>query len=102
MKKAKAVEAAKSMTKSKLITEVSEVTGLSEADTTRAFEALLQSIQAELQKGNDIRITGLGTFGVSQREAREGRNPRTGEVIKLPAIKLPKFRAGTALREALG
>ena len=87
------------MTKAKLITEVSEVTGLSEADTTRAFEALLQSIQIELKKGNDIRITGLGTFVVSKREAREGRNPRTGEVIKLPAIKLPKFRPGTKLKE---
>jgi len=59
MKKAKAAEAKKSMTKAKLITEVSEVSGLSEADITRALEGLLQSIQAELKKGNDIRITGL-------------------------------------------
>ena len=101
MKKTKVAEATKSMTKAKLITEVSEVTGLSEADTTRAFEALLQSIQTELKKGNDIRITGLGTFGVSQREARVGRNPRTGEAIKLPAIKLPKFRPGTKLKEEI-
>ena len=99
MKKSRATKATKSMTKAKLITEVSEVTGLSETDTTRAFEALLQSIQTELKKGNDIRITGLGTFGISQREERIGRNPRTGEAIKLPAIKLPKFRPGTKLKE---
>ena len=52
-------------------------------------------------KGNEVSITGFGTFGITQREAREGRNPRAGEALKIPAKKLPKFRAGKTLREAI-
>ncbi len=98
MKKAETI---KSMTKANLITEISEITGFSKADSTRALEGMLQSIQTELTKGNDVSITGFGTFGITQREAREGRNPRTGEALKIPAKKLPKFRAGKTLKEAI-
>lgn len=98
MKKAETI---KSTTKANLITAIAEITGFSKADSTRALEAMLQSIQTELTKGNDVSITGFGTFGITQREAREGRNPRTGEALKIPAKKLPKFRAGKTLREAI-
>lgn len=98
MKKA---ETMKPMTKASLITAISEVAGLSKADSTRALEGMLQSIQTELMKGNEVNITGFGAFGITQREAREGRNPRTGEALKIPAKKLPKFRAGKTLREAI-
>ena len=91
----------KVMTKAKLIAEVSEGTHLFEADVERALDGLLQTIQRELQKGNNIKITGLGTFSVVQLKERIGRNPRTGEAMKLPPIKLPKFRTGTKLKASI-
>lgn len=97
----KEAETMKPMTKANLITEISEITGLSKADSTRALDGMLQSIQTELKKGNDVSVTGFGTFSVAQREARDGRNPRTGETLKIPAKKHTKFRAGKTLREAI-
>jgi len=97
----KEAKTSKFMTKAKLITEVSERTHLFEADVERALDGVIQTIQRELQKGNDLRVTGLGTFSVVQLKERQGRNPRTGKAMKLPAVKLPKFRAGTKLKASI-
>ena len=91
----------KIMNKDVLISSVSEFSGLSKADSTKALESMLQSIQIGLKNGREVRIMGLGTFGITERKAREGRNPRTGKAIKIAASKHPKFKAGKILREAI-
>ena len=89
------------MNKEGLVASVAELSGLSKKDSTNALDAITQSIQKELKKGNDVRLTGFGTFLVTQRPARNGRNPRTGKPIKIAASKFPKFRAGKTLKEAI-
>lgn len=90
-----------SLTKKDLISSVANFSGLSNADSTRALDAIIQFIQKELAQGNDIRLTGFGTFCVKKREARDGRNPRTGKTIKIAATTLPKFKVGKNLKEAI-
>jgi DNA-binding protein HU-beta len=87
--------------KDALISSVSEISGLSKTDSTKALEATLQSIQIGLKNGREVRIMGFGTFGITERKAREGRNPRTGKTIKIAASKHPKFKAGKILREEI-
>lgn len=89
------------MNKDALISSVSEISGLSKTDSTKALESMLQSIQIGLKNSMEIRITGFGTFGITERKAREGRNPRTGKTIKIEASKHPKFKAGKILKEAI-
>ena len=89
------------MTKTELIEKIASGAGLSKADATRAFDATLDSIKAALKKGQKVTIVGFGTFGVTKRKARKGRNPRTGQVINIPAAKTPKFTAGKALKDAV-
>lgn len=89
------------MNKDALISSVSEISGLSKTDSTKAIEATLQSIQIGLKNGREVRIMGFGTFGITERKAREGRNPRTGKTIKIAASKHPKFKAGKILKEAI-
>ena len=91
----------KPMNKEGLVTSIAELSGLSKKDSTQALDAMIQSIQKGLKDGNDVSLTGFGTFGVTKRKAREGRNPRTGEKIKIAASKSPKFRAGKNLRESI-
>ncbi|MBN9413644.1 MAG: HU family DNA-binding protein [Candidatus Paracaedimonas acanthamoebae] len=88
------------MTKSELVATISQHFK-TKAEAERALEAVLESIQVSLKKGEDVRIVGFGTFSVSQRAARTGRNPRTGEEIKIPATKTPTFKAGKELKEAV-
>ena len=88
------------MTKSELVATISQHFK-TKAEAERALEAVLESIQESLKKGEDVRIVGFGTFSVSQRAARTGRNPRTGEEIKIPATKTPTFKAGKELKEAV-
>lgn len=88
------------MTKSELVATISKHFK-TKAEAERALEAVLESIQDSLKKGEDVRIVGFGTFSVSKRAARTGRNPRTGEEIKIPATKTPAFRAGKELKEAV-
>ena len=90
-----------SLTKKDLISSVANFSGLSKVDSTHALDAIIQSIQKELALGNDIRLTGLGTFCVKKREARDGRNPKTGKTIKIAATILPKFKASKNLKEAI-
>ncbi len=89
------------MNKNDLISRVSENAGLSKADASKAVDAVFNSISSSLQSGQEVRLVGFGTFAVANRAATEGRNPRTGEKIQIPATKLPKFKPGKGLKEAV-
>ncbi|MBL8644335.1 MAG: HU family DNA-binding protein [Rhodospirillaceae bacterium] len=89
------------MNKNDLVAEVADATGLTKADAAKAVDAVLDSITGSLKKGKEVRLVGFGTFTVAKRAASEGRNPRTGEKIKIPASKRPKFSAGKALKDAV-
>jgi DNA-binding protein HU-beta len=89
------------MTKTELIDKVSSGAGLSKADASRALDAAIDSVKAALKKGQKVTLVGFGTFSVTKRKARKGRNPRTGQVISIPAAKTPKFTAGKALKDAV-
>ncbi len=89
------------MTKSELIEKVSSAAGLSKADTEKALQTVFESISKALKKGEKVTLVGFGTFDVGERKARQGRNPRTGEKIKIPAMKSPRFKAGKALKDAV-
>ncbi|MBL8628060.1 MAG: HU family DNA-binding protein [Rhodospirillaceae bacterium] len=89
------------MNKNDLIAEVADATGLTKADAAKAVDAVLDAVTGALKKGDEVRLVGFGTFTVAKRAASEGRNPRTGEAIKIPASKRPKFSAGKALKDAV-
>lgn len=89
------------MNKSDLIAAVAEKSGLSRAQASAAVEATIDTIVENLKKGTDVRLVGFGTFQVVQRAAGVGRNLRTGETIKIPATKAPKFKAGQVLKSAI-
>lgn len=89
------------MNKADLVNAVAEKTGLTKKDAAAALEAVMEAVSGGLKKGKSITLTGFGTFAVAKRSAREGRNPQTGEKIKIPAKKVPKFKPGKALREAV-
>ena len=89
------------MNKNDLVDRVAERVGLSKVMSSKAVEALLDAITGSLKSGTEVRLVGFGTFKVSRRKASEGRNPRTGEKIQIPASKVPKFRAGQGLRAAV-
>ncbi len=89
------------MNKNDLIAAVADTTGLTKADAAKAVDAVLDSITDSLKKQTEVRLVGFGTFTVAKRAASEGRNPRTGEAIKIPASKRPKFSAGKALKDAV-
>ena len=89
------------MNKNDLIAKVADAASLSKADATRATDAVFDAITAALKAGDEVRLVGFGTFHVTERAASEGRNPRTGEAIKIPASKQPKFKAGKGLKDAV-
>jgi DNA-binding protein HU-beta len=90
------------MTKDGLVEAVMNAAGMeTKAAAQRACEAVFESITKTLARGEDVTITGFGTFRVAKRAAREGRNPKTGEKIQIAASTKPKFRAGKALKEAV-
>ncbi len=89
------------MTKQELIDAIAAKSGLTKADSSRALEAFMSSVAETLKKGEKITLTGFGTFGVSKRAARDGRNPRTGEVVKIAARNSVSFKAGSKLKEAV-
>jgi DNA-binding protein HU-beta len=89
------------MTKEELIEKVASGARLSKADAARAINATLGSITSALKKGQTVTLVGFGTFKVSKRKARKGRNPRTGEIITIKATKVPKFSAGKSLKDAV-
>lgn len=87
------------MTKSELVSALAEATELTKAQTEKVLSAFITKLGDSLASGNDVRIAGLGTFSVKSRPAREGRNPRTGETIKIAASKSPTFKAGKELKD---
>jgi len=87
--------------KQDLIESVAKSAGLSKADATRAVNGTLQAISTSLKKKQPVSLIGFGTFKVSNRAARTGRNPQTGKAIKIKAAKVPKFKAGKALKDAV-
>ena len=89
------------MNKQELIAKVADSAGLSKSDAAGAVEAVLDGIVGAMKSGDDVRLVGFGTFSVTSRAASEGRNPRTGEKIKIPASNQPKFKAGKGLKDAL-
>lgn len=89
------------MNKNDLVAAVADSAGLSKADATKAVDSVFDQITTELKRGSEVRLVGFGTFAVAQRKATTGRNPRTGETIKIAASKQPKFKAGKALKDAV-
>ena len=89
------------MKKSDLVEAVAEKTGLTKADSTRALDAVFEAITKALKKGERVPVAGFGTFNVVKRKAREGRNPQTGETVKIAARKAVTFKPGTALKETV-
>jgi len=89
------------MNKSDLVAKVSELSGLSKGDADKAVDAVFAAITGALKSGDDVRLVGFGNFSVSDRPAREGKNPRTGEKLAIAASKAPKFSAGKALKDAV-
>jgi DNA-binding protein HU-beta len=87
--------------KSELIEHIANQADISKAAATRALEALIGGVKTTLKKNGSVSIVGFGTFAVSKRAARSGRNPRTGAAIKIKAAMVPKFRAGKALKDAV-
>ena len=88
------------MNKSELIASIATGADISKADAERALNATISTITSELANGGDIALVGFGTFKVSDRAARTGRNPQTGETIQIAAAKVPSFKAGKALKDA--
>ena len=90
-----------SVNKSDMIEQIAKSADISKAAAERALDAAVASIKAALRKGTPVTLVGFGTFYVGKRAARAGRNPRTGDAIKISAARVPKFRPGKALRDAL-
>ncbi len=89
------------MNKQDLVASVAAKADISKSKAAEAVDAVIASIKGSLKKGDDVRLVGFGTFSVAKRAATTGRNPRTGEPIKIPASKQPKFKAGKELKEAV-
>lgn len=89
------------MKKSEMIEVLSNKTGLTKADCEKVFNATFDIFKEELSNGNKVSVAGFGVFSTSQRAAREGRNPQTGEIVQIPARTAVTFKAGTALKESV-
>jgi DNA-binding protein HU-beta len=94
-------EGNRDVNKSELIEHIARQADISKAAASRSLEAVIGAVKTTLKKGNSVTITGFGTFTAPKRAARVGRNPRTGAAIKIKAAKVPKFRPGKGLRDAL-
>jgi len=89
------------MNKTELVTAMASASGLSKKDSEKALKSFIEVVTDQLKKGDKIQLVGFGTFEVVKRAAREGRNPATGEAMKIKASKAPKFKAGKALKDAV-
>ena len=87
------------MNKTELVAAISEKTELTKKDSEKALKALIDVVAEELKKGEKVQLVGFGTFEVSERAARTGKNPQTGKAMKIPASYAPKFKAGKALKD---
>ncbi len=89
------------MTKTELVNAIAEKSELSKSDSEKALKAFVDTVTEALKGGDKIALVGFGTFSVGERAARVGKNPQTGAEIKIPAAKVPKFKAGKALKDAV-
>ncbi len=89
------------MSKQQLVEMIAEKAGLTKADAARALDATMESVTEALKKGEKVSLVGFGTFATSKRDAREGRNPRTGETVKIAARTAVTFKAGSKLKDAV-
>jgi DNA-binding protein HU-beta len=89
------------MNKQAIVEAVNSVLNTTKVQAEQVVDTVFDSIVATLKKGDDVSIAGLGIFSVKARAARDARNPRTGETVKVPAMKVPKFRAAKALKDAV-
>ena len=89
------------MTKDQMIAKMSETAGITKKQASEALETFMGSVTTQLKKGEKVSFSGFGTFSVSKRKARIGRNPQTGDQINIPATKVPVFKAGKHLKEAI-
>ena len=89
------------LNQTELVAAVAETTGMTKVVAAKLVDAVTEAISGALKAGDEVRLTGFGTFSVAAREARQGRNPRTGETIKIAASKTPKFSAGKGLKDSL-
>lgn len=89
------------MNKTELVAAVAEQAEISKKDAEKVLKAFVDVVTEEMKKGEKVQLVGFGTFEVSERAAREGRNPQTGKTMKIEACKAPKFKAGKALKDAV-
>ena len=89
------------MNKAEFVSAVSDAAGLTKVDAAKAVEAMIKVVKKALKGGDSVAVVGFGTFAVRKRAARTGRNPRTGATIKIKASKIPAFKAGKALKDAV-
>ena len=89
------------MNKTELVAAMADAAGLSKKDAEKALKAFTDVVAEELKKDGKVQLVGFGTFEVSKRAAREGRNPQTGKTMSIPASKAPKFKAGKALKGSI-
>ena len=89
------------MNKTEMIEEIAKSADITKASATRALDAMIDAVTSSLQKNDSVTLVGFGTFSVGERAARTGRNPRTKEAITIAAAKVPKFKAGKALKDAV-
>ena len=89
------------MNKTELVAAIAEKTGLTKKDAEGAVKAFTDTVAEQLKAGDKIQLVGFGTFEVTERAARTGKNPQTGEAINIPASKAPKFKAGKALKDVV-
>ena len=89
------------MNKTELINAVAETSGLTKKDSEIALNAILDTIQSAMKNGDKVQLVGFGSFEVKERAARTGRNPRTKEIVEIPASKAPVFKAGQAFKDAI-
>ncbi len=89
------------MNKADLIEKIAEKCGCTKADAERMMETVIDEVTSSLKKGTEVAIAGLGKFTARTRAAREGRNPRTGETVKIPSMRVPKFSASKTLKDAV-
>jgi DNA-binding protein HU-beta len=90
------------MNRGEFVAAIADQSGLTKADADRALEAMFKTVKKALKSGDSVSLVGFGTFVVRKRAARTGRNPRTGDTIKIKASKVPAFKAGKALKDAVG
>ena len=89
------------MNKTELVDAIAKETGLSKKDSEKAVKAFTEAVSKELKKKGKVQLVGFGTFETAKRAARTGKNPQTGDAIKIPAAVVPKFKAGKALKDAV-